>query len=44
MWRQHDLYTAFAGGGLGPAPADMAAFEEYVKQPPMRLRTLIARR
>jgi len=41
MWRQDDLYYRFAGGGLGPAPADMAAFEEYVKAPPLRLRTLI---
>ena len=41
MWRQHDLYHRFAGGGLGPAPADVAALEEYVTAPPMRLRTLI---
>jgi len=41
MWRQDDLYQRFAGGGLGPAPADMAAFEEFVKAPPMLLRTLI---
>jgi acyl-CoA synthetase (AMP-forming)/AMP-acid ligase II len=41
MWRQDDLYYRFAGGGLGPAPADMAALEEYVKAPPIRLRTLI---
>ena len=41
MWRQHDLYYRFAGGGLGPVPDDMAAFEEFVKVPPMRLRTLI---
>jgi acyl-CoA synthetase (AMP-forming)/AMP-acid ligase II len=41
MWRQEDLYYRFAGGGLGPAPADMAAFEAYVQSTPMRLRTLI---
>ena len=41
MWRQEDLYYRFAGGGLGPAPADMTAFEEFVQAPPMRLRTLI---
>ncbi|HUI25929.1 MAG TPA: AMP-binding protein [Candidatus Kryptonia bacterium] len=41
MWRQGDLYHRFAGGGLGPAPADMAAFEDNVKSPPLRLRTLI---
>ncbi len=41
MWRQEDLYHRFAGGGLGPAPADMPAFVEYVQSTPMRLRTLI---
>ncbi|HVN83551.1 MAG TPA: AMP-binding protein [Candidatus Binatia bacterium] len=41
MWRQDDLYYRFAGGGLGPAPADVAALEENVKNPPLRLRTLI---
>ena len=41
MWRQDDLYYRFAGGGLGPAPADMAALEEYAQAPPIRLRTLI---
>jgi len=41
MWRQHDLYYRFAGGGLGPAPADLAALDEYVNAPPIRLRTLI---
>jgi acyl-CoA synthetase (AMP-forming)/AMP-acid ligase II len=41
MWRQDDLYYRFAGGGLGQPPADMAAFEAYVVDPPMRLRTLI---
>jgi fatty-acyl-CoA synthase len=41
MWRQDDLYRRFAGGGLGPPPADQAAFEEYVKAPPIPLRTLI---
>ena len=41
MWRQHDLYYRFAAGGLSTPPADMAAFEEYVSAPPMRLRTLI---
>jgi acyl-CoA synthetase (AMP-forming)/AMP-acid ligase II len=42
MWRQHDLYYRFAAGGLGQPPEDMAAFEEYVAAPPMRLRALIA--
>jgi 3-oxocholest-4-en-26-oate---CoA ligase len=41
MWRQQDLYYRFAAGGLGQPPADMAALEEYVKAPPLRLRTLI---
>jgi 3-oxocholest-4-en-26-oate---CoA ligase len=41
MWRQDDLYYRFAGGGLGPAPADVAAFEENITAPPIRLRTLI---
>ncbi len=41
MWRQDDLYYRFAAGGLGEPPADMPAFEEYVKAPPMRLRSLI---
>jgi acyl-CoA synthetase (AMP-forming)/AMP-acid ligase II len=41
MWRQDDLYYRFAAGGLGQPPADMAALEEYVKAPPIRLRTLI---
>jgi len=41
MWRQDDLYHRFAGGGLGPAPADMAAFVAFVESTPMRLRTLI---
>ncbi len=41
MWRQDDLYYRFAGGGLGPAPADKEGFDNYVKEPPMRLRTLI---
>ena len=41
MWRQHDLYYRFAAGGLGQPPDDMAALEEYVKAPPLRLRTLI---
>jgi acyl-CoA synthetase (AMP-forming)/AMP-acid ligase II len=41
MWRQDDLYYRFAAGGLGQPPADMAALEAYVTNPPMRLRTLI---
>jgi fatty-acyl-CoA synthase len=41
MWRQDDLYYRFAGGGLGAAPADMEAFVAFVKNPPLRLRTLI---
>ena len=41
MWRQDDLYYRFAGGGLGPAPEDEAAFEAFVESPPMRLRTLV---
>jgi acyl-CoA synthetase (AMP-forming)/AMP-acid ligase II len=41
MWRQDDLYYRFAAGGMGQPPADMAALEEYVKAPPISLRTLI---
>jgi acyl-CoA synthetase (AMP-forming)/AMP-acid ligase II len=41
MWRQDDLYYRFAGGGLGVAPPDMDAFVTFVKNPPLRLRTLI---
>ena len=31
MWRQHDLYFRFAGGGLMPPPADLAALREFVR-------------
>jgi fatty-acyl-CoA synthase len=42
MWRQHDLYFRFAGGGLMPAPADMDALRTFVRDTPLRLSTLIA--
>ena len=41
MWRQDDLYYRFAAGGLADPPAEMAAFEEYVRTLPIRLRTLV---
>ncbi len=41
MWRQDDLYYRFAGGGLTQPPADMEALVEFVKAPPMRLRTVV---
>ena len=41
MWRQDDLYYRFAAGGMATPPADMAALEEYVKAPPLPLRTVI---
>jgi fatty-acyl-CoA synthase len=42
MWRQHDLYFRFAGGGLFPPPADLPALRAFVREPPMRLSTLVA--
>jgi len=42
MWRQHDLYFRFAGGGLLPPPIDMPALRAFVRDAPLRLTTLIA--
>jgi len=42
MWRQHDLYFRFAGGGLLPPPADLAALRAFVRDAPLRLTTLVA--
>ena len=42
MWRQHDLYFRFAGGGLMPAPADLPALRAFVRDAPLRLSTLVA--
>jgi fatty-acyl-CoA synthase len=41
MWRQDDLYHRLAGGLLGPVPGDREAFVARVKNPPVRLRTLV---
>ncbi|HVM98522.1 MAG TPA: AMP-binding protein [Candidatus Acidoferrales bacterium] len=41
MWRQDDLYYRFAAGGLGQPPASLGELEEYVRNVPMQLRTLI---
>jgi acyl-CoA synthetase (AMP-forming)/AMP-acid ligase II len=41
MWRQDDLYYRFAGGGLTEPPATMEAFEAFVREAPLRLRTLV---
>ena len=42
MWRQHDLYFRFAGGGLLPPPVDMPALCSFVRDAPLRLSTLVA--
>ncbi len=42
MWRQHDLYFRFAGGGLMPPPVDMPALRAFVRDAPLRLSTLVA--
>ena len=42
MWRQHDLYFRFAGGGLLPPPVDMPALRDFVRDAPLRLSTLVA--
>ncbi len=42
MWRQHDLYFRFAGGGLLPPPVDMPALRAFVRNAPLRLTTLVA--
>ena len=42
MWRQHDLYLRLAGGGLMPPPADPEALRAFVRNPPIRLSTLVA--
>ncbi|MBI3785219.1 MAG: AMP-binding protein [Deltaproteobacteria bacterium] len=41
MWRQDDLYYRFAAGGLGQPPGTLEELEEYVRNAPMKLRTLI---
>jgi len=42
MWRQDDLYSRLAGGGLVPAPADVEALRAFVTNAPLRLSTLVA--
>jgi fatty-acyl-CoA synthase len=42
MWRQDDLYRRFLGGIPGSVvPVDMEAFVAYVRDLPVRLRTLV---
>ena len=41
MWRQGDIFTRFGGGGAGPTPETEEAYREYVKNPPIRYRSLI---
>jgi fatty-acyl-CoA synthase len=41
MWRQGDFFTRFGGGGIGATPETEAAYREFVKNPPMRYRSLI---
>ncbi|MHC4447665.1 MAG: AMP-binding protein, partial [Planctomycetota bacterium] len=41
MWRQADFFTRFGGGGIGTTPETDAAYREFVKNPPMRNRSLI---
>jgi fatty-acyl-CoA synthase len=42
MWRQADIFTRFGGGGAGPTPETEEAYREYVKNPPIRYRSLIS--
>jgi fatty-acyl-CoA synthase len=41
MWRQGDIFTRFGGGGIGATPETDEAYREFVKNPPMRYRSLI---
>ena len=41
MWRQGDFFTRFGGGGIGTTPETEEAYREFVKNPPMRYRSLI---
>jgi len=41
MWRQGDIFTRFGGGGAGPTPETEETYREYVKNPPIRYRSLI---
>jgi acyl-CoA synthetase (AMP-forming)/AMP-acid ligase II len=41
MWRQGDFFTRFGGGGIGATPETEDAYREFVKNPPMRYRSLI---
>jgi fatty-acyl-CoA synthase len=41
MWRQGDIFTRFGGGGAVPTPETEEAYGEYVKNPPIRYRSLI---
>jgi fatty-acyl-CoA synthase len=41
MWRQGDFFTRFGGGGVGATPETEEAYREFLKNPPMRYRSLI---
>ena len=41
MWRQADFFTRFGGGGIGTTPETEEAYREFVKNPPIRYRSLI---
>lgn len=41
MWRQGDLYAKLGGAGAGPSPETIEELAEYVKEPPLRYRTLV---
>jgi len=41
MWRQGDIFTRFGGGGIGATPETDEAYREFVKNPPIRYRSLI---
>jgi fatty-acyl-CoA synthase len=41
MWRQGDLYTRLAGGGLSAPPETLEGLREFVTSQPIRMRALV---
>lgn len=42
MWRQGDIFARFGGGGVGATPETEEAYRAFVKNPPLRYRSLIS--
>jgi len=41
MWRQADIFSRFGGGGIGATPETEETYREFVRNPPIRYRSLI---